>query len=31
MIGRFPWASTSGYIGRRNTYLIFFALGILLI
>jgi len=23
--GRFLWASTSDYIGRRNTYLIFFA------
>ena len=30
MIGRFAWASTSDYIGRRNTYLIFFALGIVL-
>ncbi len=30
MIGRFIWASTSDYIGRRNTYWIFFALGILL-
>jgi len=30
MIGRFVWASTSDYIGRRNTYMIFFALGILL-
>jgi len=30
MIGRFAWASTSDYIGRRNTYMIFFALGILL-
>ena len=30
MIGRFFWASTSDYIGRRNTYMIFFALGILL-
>ncbi len=30
MIGRFIWASTSDYIGRRNTYWIFFALGIVL-
>jgi MFS family permease len=30
MLGRFFWASTSDYIGRRNTYMIFFALGILL-
>jgi MFS family permease len=30
MIGRFFWASTSDYIGRRYTYMIFFALGILL-
>ena len=30
MIGRFFWASTSDYIGRRNTYWIFFALGIVL-
>ncbi len=30
MIGRFAWASTSDYIGRRNTYLIFFALGMVL-
>ena len=30
MLGRFFWASTSDYIGRRNTYWIFFALGILL-
>jgi MFS family permease len=30
MIGRFFWASTSDYIGRRNTYMIFFLLGILL-
>ena len=30
MIGRFVWASTSDYIGRRNTYWIFFALGIAL-
>jgi MFS family permease len=30
MIGRFLWASASDYIGRRNTYWIFFALGIVL-
>jgi MFS family permease len=30
MVGRFVWASTSDYIGRRNTYWIFFALGIVL-
>jgi MFS family permease len=30
MVGRFFWASTSDYIGRRNTYWIFFALGIVL-
>jgi MFS family permease len=30
MIGRFFWASTSDYIGRRNTYMIFFLLGIVL-
>lgn len=30
MLGRFFWASTSDYIGRRNTYWIFFALGIVL-
>jgi MFS family permease len=30
MIGRFFWASTSDLIGRRNTYWIFFALGIAL-
>jgi MFS family permease len=30
MIGRFFWASTSDIIGRRNTYWIFFGLGILL-
>ncbi len=28
--GRFFWASTSDYIGRRNTYLIFFAVQVLL-
>ena len=30
MIGRFAWASTSDYIGRRNTYMVFFALGMVL-
>jgi MFS family permease len=30
MGGRFFWATTSDYIGRRNTYMIFFLLGILL-
>ncbi len=30
MLGRFFWASTSDYIGRRTTYWIFFALGIAL-
>jgi hypothetical protein len=30
MVGRFVWASTSDYIGRKATYWIFFALGILL-
>jgi len=30
MLGRFFWASASDYLGRRNTYLIFFALGIVL-
>lgn len=30
MVGRFIWASASDYIGRRNTYWIFFALGIVL-
>jgi MFS family permease len=30
MGGRFVWASTSDYIGRRNTYFIFFILGTLL-
>ncbi len=30
MVGRFFWASTSDYIGRKNTYFIFFGLGILL-
>ncbi|MGA0804894.1 MAG: OFA family MFS transporter [Pseudohongiellaceae bacterium] len=30
MLGRFFWASSSDVIGRRNTYWIFFALGIVL-
>jgi MFS family permease len=30
MGGRFFWASTSDYLGRRNTYFVFFALGIIL-
>jgi MFS family permease len=30
MAGRIFWASISDYLGRRNTYLIFFALGIIL-
>jgi MFS family permease len=30
MAGRFFWASASDYIGRRNTYMIFFLLGIAL-
>ncbi len=30
MAGRFFWASTSDYLGRRNTYMVFFLLGILL-
>jgi MFS family permease len=30
MVGRFFWASISDYIGRRYTYVVFFALGILL-
>jgi len=30
MAGRFVWASISDYIGRRNTYMIFFLLGIVL-
>ena len=30
MVGRFFWATTSDYIGRRNTYMAFFLLGILL-
>ena len=30
MVGRFIWASSSDYIGRKKTYWVFFALGILL-
>ena len=30
MIGRFIWSSLSDYIGRKNTYTIFFILGMLL-
>ncbi|MEQ8232002.1 MAG: MFS transporter, partial [Gammaproteobacteria bacterium] len=30
MLGRFFWASASDYLGRRNTYHLFFGLGILL-
>ena len=30
MVGRFIWASATDYIGRRNTYWIFFVLGIAL-
>ncbi|MBV8777707.1 MAG: OFA family MFS transporter [Alphaproteobacteria bacterium] len=30
MMGRFIWSSTSDYIGRKNTYFCFFALGTLL-
>ena len=30
MGGRFVWATASDYIGRRNTYTVFFVLGILL-
>jgi MFS family permease len=30
MLGRFFWASASDYLGRRTTYWIFFALGIVL-
>jgi MFS family permease len=30
MVGRFIWSSTSDYIGRKNTYFVFFALGTLL-
>ena len=30
MVGRFFWASTSDYLGRKNTYYVFFVLGIAL-
>jgi len=30
MAGRFVWATASDYIGRKNTYFVFFILGILL-
>lgn len=30
MVGRFVWASASDYLGRRNTYCVFFTLGIIL-
>ncbi len=30
MAGRFIWASASDYIGRRNTYMVFFLLGLVL-
>jgi MFS family permease len=30
MAGRFFWATTSDYLGRRNTYMVFFLLGIVL-
>ena len=30
MCGRFIWASASDYLGRRNTYWVFFTLGIIL-
>jgi MFS family permease len=30
MAGRFFWSSTSDYIGRKNTYFVFFALGAIL-
>jgi len=30
MLGRFFWASTSDFIGRRSTYMVFFVLGIVL-
>jgi MFS family permease len=30
MLGRFVWASVSDYIGRRNTYMVFFILGVVL-
>ena len=30
MAGRFFWASTSDFIGRKNTYFVFFVLGFVL-
>ncbi|GAB3445618.1 OFA family MFS transporter [Insolitispirillum peregrinum] len=30
MVGRFFWASTSDFLGRKNTYFVFFVLGIIL-
>jgi MFS family permease len=30
MLGRFFWASTSDFIGRRTTYMVYFVLGILM-
>jgi MFS family permease len=30
MVGRFAWATTSDYIGRKRTYYVFFVLGIVL-
>ena len=30
MAGRFFWSTTSDYVGRKNTYFIFFVLGVLL-
>jgi MFS family permease len=30
MVGRFFWASTSDYIGRKNTYFVFMVLGVVL-
>jgi MFS family permease len=30
MVGRFFWASTSDFLGRKNTYFVFFVLGIVL-
>ncbi len=30
LVGRFGWASVSDYIGRKNTYHVFFGLGVLL-
>jgi MFS family permease len=30
ILGRFGWASLSDYIGRKNTYFVFFVLGIIL-